>query len=140
MKNLVYVSTARTMLSDDALFDILALARKNNHERNVTGVLLYSEGTFIQVLEGANGDVDAIFKKIEQDVRHKNVIVLMNEPLLERNFPNWWMGFTSVDAGKSAAFIDNLITTDQILSETSDNTAVAMLKVFIESNNLVINQ
>jgi hypothetical protein len=52
MKNIVYVSAAVKLLDDDQLFDILSSSRKNNAERDVTGVLLYSEGVFIQVLEG----------------------------------------------------------------------------------------
>jgi hypothetical protein len=139
MKNLLYLSTSRTLLNDDVLLDILESARINNKKHNVTGVLLYSEGSFIQVLEGVDDDVDAIFEKIGQDIRHKNIIVMMDGPLAQRNFPDWTMGFASVDADKSTALIDNLITTDKVLSQRGDHPAVAMLKVFIETNKLVIN-
>jgi hypothetical protein len=77
MKNIVYMSTSVTLLDDDQLIDILNSARKNNLKHNVTGVLLYSEGVFIQVLEGNEADVDVIFSKIQADARHKNIITLL---------------------------------------------------------------
>src|SRR6188768_1081573 len=100
MKNIVYVSTAVKLLDDDQLLSILASSRKNNNERNVTGVLLYSEGTFIQALEGDNNDVDFIFSKIEKDLRHKNMITLINEQISHRGFSDWLMGFSTPRAEK----------------------------------------
>src|SRR6478735_2944782 len=102
MKNIVYLSTAVTLLNDDQLIDILTSARKNNAERDVSGMLLYSEGTFIQVLEGEDTQVDAIFAKIETDPRHKNLITLINGSIVHKNFARWAMGFNNVYYGKVA--------------------------------------
>nr|WP_294944723.1 BLUF domain-containing protein [uncultured Mucilaginibacter sp.] len=139
MKNLVYLSTSTTLLSDDELLDILKASRRNNKAHNVSGVLLYCEGTFIQVLEGADFDVDAIFAKLEKDTRHKNIIVMMNEPLKQRNFAGWAMGFASVNGITSHQFISDLTSTDDILAHSGNHAAIDMLKAFIESNKLVIN-
>jgi hypothetical protein len=139
MRNLVYISNAKTLLHDDELLEILNEARRYNEKYHITGVLLYSEGTFIQVLEGKDEDVDFVFQKIEQDTRHKNVLVLMDEPLPERNFPGWAMGFTSINAATSQQLIGDLTTTSHVLAKSANQTSVAMLKAFIESNHLVIN-
>lgn len=139
MKNLVYLSTARGLLNDEVLLDILNAARKNNRAHYVTGVLLYCGGTFIQVLEGEEDAVEEIFGKISQDIRHKNIVMLMDEPIAARNFPDWTMGFTTVNPSISEDLISNFTSTDRILAHQSKATAVFMLKSFIESNHLVIN-
>jgi hypothetical protein len=41
----------------------MALSRENNAKRGVTGMLLYKEGNFIQVLEGDEREVRIVFTK-----------------------------------------------------------------------------
>ena len=139
MKNTVYVSTAIKLLNDDQLLDILASARKINAERDVTGVLLYSEGVFIQVLEGRDEDVDYVFAKIERDIRHKNMITLIDEPISRKNFADWSMGFSTPGADKFKPILGYLQSVDNLNANQSDSAAVITLKTFIESNNLTVN-
>lgn len=138
MKDLVYLSTARTLLADNILLDILKSARKNNAALNVTGVLLYSEGTFIQALEGSDEDVDTIFKKIKNDVRHKNIIVIAEREISKRNFPEWFMGFTSANKEDVDGLIHSLNQSNDLMSNRNKDATIEMLKTFIESNNLSI--
>ncbi|WP_413666535.1 BLUF domain-containing protein [Mucilaginibacter sp. Mucisp86] len=77
MEYLVYVSTAKKLMSDDELLDLLQTARIKNAKYNVTGMLLYSEGTFIQALEGEKEDLYTIYKAIELDFRHRNIILMI---------------------------------------------------------------
>jgi hypothetical protein len=56
--SLVYVSVARELMSDEDLKAILEVARRKNAERNITGMLLYRSGYFIQALEGEEADVE----------------------------------------------------------------------------------
>jgi len=138
MKNIVYVSTAVKLLDDDQLLSILASSRKNNNERNVTGVLLYSEGTFIQALEGDNNDVDFIFSKIEKDLRHKNMITLINEQISHRGFSDWLMGFSTPRAEKLKDVLGYLQSVDSLNANAGTGAAVMTIKTFIESNNLIV--
>lgn len=93
---LVYVSVASYPMSDDELKEILAVARRNNSERNVTGMLLYRDEYFIQALEGEEADVNAIYDKICQDKRHRNIITVYKNPIVARSFDNWSMGFNHI--------------------------------------------
>jgi len=138
MKQLAYISTAVNLMSDGQLLEILKTARKKNDEHNVTGVLLYSEGTFIQALEGDPADVDVIFGVIEHDVRHKNVIKLIDKPLNTRNFPDWSMGFATINRHQAQEIEGFLTSTDSILNGDNKHTMVSMLKTFITTNNMVI--
>ncbi|TWU60249.1 Blue light- and temperature-regulated antirepressor YcgF [Rubripirellula tenax] len=90
---LVYVSAANAAFSDDQLDELLAIARQNNTSLDVTGVLLFTEGTFFQVLEGHPDVVQKLYDKIALDSRHSNVLMLAKSEIDERNFGDWSMGF-----------------------------------------------
>lgn len=90
---LVYVSAATEPFSDTDLAELLAVARANNAARDVTGMLLYHDGSFMQVLEGEQAVVQAVFDKIEHDPRHTNAMILLREDVEERTFESWAMGF-----------------------------------------------
>lgn len=95
MEYLIYISTAKRLLDEDELTEILKVSKKNNELNEITGLLLYSEGTFIQFLEGPTDKLNATYEAIINDERHKNVIKLVEEPAQERCFPDWSMGFKS---------------------------------------------
>ncbi|MEQ8674165.1 MAG: BLUF domain-containing protein [Aggregatilineales bacterium] len=96
MINLIYVSSAVQLMSEAELVQILAKSRQNNARVNVTGMLLYHEGNFMQVLEGEEDAVMALYRKIEQDTRHHMVTLIATRPIKKRNFPEWEMGFTNL--------------------------------------------
>lgn len=75
---------------------ILAAARRNNRQGDVTGALLFSGGCFAQVLEGPLGAVERIFERIQCDPRHRDVTVLSFEPIETRAFPHWSMAFAGL--------------------------------------------
>ena len=76
---------------------ILATSRRNNARDGITGSLLFSEGCFVQVLEGSIRSVEAAFERIQCDERHGEVTVLESSSITDRDFPNWSMAFAGVD-------------------------------------------
>ncbi|MES2107705.1 MAG: BLUF domain-containing protein [Bacteroidota bacterium] len=138
MKQLAYVSTAVRLMTDNELIDILKVARSRNAENDVTGVLLYSDGTFIQVLEGGADRVDQVFESISNDKRHKNLIKLVDSNLDKKHFPDWNMGFAAVDKDKAREITGFLSSTGEILDDESGNMLASILKTFIATNNLLI--
>ncbi len=93
---LAYTSVAAHAMTHGELFDLLDQARENNHVREVTGMLLYMDGCFFQVLEGEEGVLDKLYEKISQDTRHHNVLKIIREPLEVRGFNAWTMGYQHV--------------------------------------------
>jgi len=91
--HLVYASAASRPLSKQELLDLLSLARERNAARGVTGMLLYAEGTFFQVLEGEEDVVMPLFDHICEDPRHDRVLTVVKEPISARSFSDWSMGF-----------------------------------------------
>lgn len=90
---LVYASAAAVPFEDDELQQLLSVARRNNEAFDVSGVLLFKDQTFLQVLEGKRDAVHELYTKIERDPRHNNVLLLAKSEIEERNFADWKMGF-----------------------------------------------
>ncbi|WP_269543025.1 BLUF domain-containing protein [Cerasicoccus fimbriatus] len=92
--SLTYKSDALDNISEQVLIDILSSARDYNTRVGITGMLLYGQGKFFQCLEGPADLVKALFNdKISRDDRHRNVVILTEREIDEREFPNWSMGF-----------------------------------------------
>lgn len=93
MIQLIYVSSAKRKMKQGDLLDLLQVSRSNNKRLDVTGVLVYRNGAFLQVLEGQEQAVERLYERICADERHKDVTTLMKEPADRRDFPDWAMGF-----------------------------------------------
>jgi acylphosphatase len=93
MIQIIYFSSASALYSKQDLLDILRIARSNNTRLGVTGILLYKDGSIMQVLEGEAEAVDPLFEVIQQDPRHKDVIVIDRAEIGQRGFADWSMGF-----------------------------------------------
>ncbi len=93
---LVYTSVASQKMSDEHLQALLIKARLNNTSSNITGMLLYLDPYFIQILEGMEETVTEMFNIIKQDPRHHKIRLIYKRPIAERAFPNWTMGFNKI--------------------------------------------
>jgi hypothetical protein len=72
---------------------LLVGARELNIENAVTGVLLYSDGNFMQYFEGSEESVRATYERIRASRSHTNIIEILSERIGRRSFPDWQMGF-----------------------------------------------
>ena len=97
MIRIVYVSVANKPFEEKALLQLLAKCRASNTERQISGQLIYSDGTFMQVLEGPEKEVDDTYARIKKDTRHNNITLLERSSIDERQFPDWSMGFKSLN-------------------------------------------
>lgn len=88
-----YQSTARQFLTDDDLQDLLAKARVYNAAHHISGMLLCRGGQFVQVLEGEEAVLRALYEKIKVDPRHSDLRLLVDEPLAQRQFGLWTMAY-----------------------------------------------
>ena len=76
----------------EAIESILAQSRQHNPVSGITGILCYGGGIFLQAIEGGRMAVSELFGHIQQDARHKDVILLHFEEISERRFGGWTMG------------------------------------------------
>ena len=95
---LLYHSQATPLPSLPYLRDILLHSQRYNADHHITGLLLCSEGHFVQLLEGPEADVLALFAIIKADRRHKQVQMVSQGAVRQRHFAQWEMGFGQVAA------------------------------------------
>lgn len=95
--SLTYLSTATFPFSRDTLQSLLSHSRQRNQAADLSGMLLYADGHFIQTIEGAEQAVDETYSRITRDTRHRDIIVALREPISERRFGSWSMGFDQLD-------------------------------------------
>jgi hypothetical protein len=96
MHKLIYRSCACAPFSPDELSKLLARARHRNGVAGVSGMLIYHDQLFLQVLEGAEANVDDIYHTyIAADLRHRDIEILHRETSFgeQRIFGSWSMGF-----------------------------------------------
>src|SRR5688572_12935407 len=101
--SLVYVSSIVRPFAADDVREILRVSRENNARDDITGLLLYRDGSFIQALEGPEVAVERLYRKIRMDPRHRRVMTVLRSPLASRIFTGWSMGFQNVDELEGAA-------------------------------------
>ena len=89
---LMYASRAVPAVDQEELVAILKKSKANNPKAGVTGVLCFSEGIFMQVLEGGRTAVNQLYNRIAADVRHSDVVLLHYDEIAERRFAGWSMG------------------------------------------------
>ena len=105
LSHLIYASSADSKMSDAELRAILERARTVTSQLDITGILLHTDGSYFQVLEGDAEAIDSLYAKITLDKRHTNVVLIVREPIASRSFADWSMGFASVTSKRVAEII-----------------------------------
>jgi len=134
----LYSSKAVKAFTQDQLLELLARSRENNAKLGVTGMLLYKNAEFMQVLEGAELTVLRLVAKIEQDPRHKSVSKLLIGHSSERQFPFWYMGFSNLDteeARKTPGYTEFLNTSLAVGLATDPTLCQRLMQLFKERTN-----
>jgi hypothetical protein len=91
MHQLIYKSTLQPEIGWQEIVGIAEHARKKNNDLQMTGMLVMHRGEVLQVLEGECKPLSALFLKIANDPRHKDVQLLHFNTITERHFGNWKM-------------------------------------------------
>jgi hypothetical protein len=98
---LIYASEATAPMSELDLHTLLFEARSRNDSLDVTGLLLHAHGQFLQLLEGDEATVRALYADIRDDPRHEDVRTLLTTETARRTFPDWSMNAEDVGPGDS---------------------------------------
>lgn len=123
--SLVYVSSATVPFTPEELVDLLKQSHEKNARLGITGMLLYKDGNFMQVLEGDEAAVRGLYETIRRDPRHHDVITLLEEEVPQREFSEWSMGFVDLkkvdvrDVPGYSAFLSTPLTGDAFAANPS---------------------
>lgn len=100
--HLLYISDAVQPITHRDLEAIRMVSARSNAQLQITGVLFYSAGHFVQLLEGEPAMIRALFAKIKGDPRHCEVKLLVERLANRRVFPDWSMGLLDLDEFSAA--------------------------------------
>ena len=96
LSQLVYVSNRHASCTEEEIRNILDSCKRNNPVSQITGILLYSEAKFIQMVEAEAKVVAALYDKIKADKRHSGAVMISYGPIKEKSFPGWHMGVRKI--------------------------------------------
>lgn len=99
LETIVYISAAAPDFREEDLDSLLATARRNNGASGITGMLLYAEGAFIQVLEGETEALDTTMERIRLNPLHRHIMEIHRAEISERSFSGWAMGCRKGEPG-----------------------------------------
>ncbi|WP_227816617.1 BLUF domain-containing protein [Nitrogeniibacter aestuarii] len=118
---LVYISRATRAMAADDLLALLEVSRRRNKREGITGLLVYHGETFMQVLEGDEPRVGALYEDIVRDPRNSQNHLLYESKIAVREFATWAMAFVPPEA------IDpnQLVAFSPFLDPSKDTAALA---------------
>ncbi|MCU0967458.1 MAG: BLUF domain-containing protein [Rubrivivax sp.] len=134
---LMYASRAVPAIDQEELLAILRKSKANNPALGVTGVLCFSGGIFLQVLEGGRGAVNQLYNRIVADPRHTQVELLSYEEIGERRFAGWSMGQVNMARLNPALLLKYSATATLDPFAVSGNVSMALFQELLATASIV---
>lgn len=127
LRQLIYVSTARTDIRGAELERILATSRTNNARMGITGLLVHDSRRFLQYIEGEATAIIALYTRIAADPRHYGCEIIRQSDGETRQFGGWTMASGELaDAGE----FDSLVAQVTAATQGCDPLTSAHLRGF----------
>ena len=130
LESLTYMSTAVHLVTRSELEHLLMKARARNLALNVSGVLLYSEGSFLQCIEGTPEALNDVFGHICADPLHHHIFELLRDPVEEREFAEWDMAFRSTGPDHIYSSTEDELTDRLAAPESAGSATRQLLSAF----------
>jgi hypothetical protein len=128
---IIYISTATQPFSKPELLELLTKSRENNTKLGLTGMLLYKNDVFQQILEGPEEAVNSLFQKIKKDPRHHDVVKATDGFQAKRQFTDWSMGYCDLNSAAAAATPGYLPFMNTPLSDEQFITNPGLCRLFM---------
>ena len=118
---LIYSSQASRPMTATGLEEILLDARAGNNVRDITGVLVYVDGVFLQVIEGEREAVLRLMTNLGKDSRHNSIKIIHEAEIEQRTFASWRMAYLDATTEQMAAWagLPGTATLESILEDLS---------------------
>ena len=130
--HVIYASAATREFTTDEILRLGTGSCARNSASGVSGMLLFCDGSFFQILEGECDRVHTLMDRIRADPRHTEITTIIEEPIARRSFGEWSMGSAalSVDELASVPGLNDFFTEGACLRELDDGRARRLLKAF----------
>lgn len=133
---LIYKSTATDKFKSDKLEEFVSSIASKNADIDVTGCLIFDGNHFLQVLEGQYSKISSLMETIQQDERHRDVVTLLKEPIVSREYANWSMRQIGTDSDRMAKITEEYTSLNEMLESkfeqsSSMSRADMIVKAFV---------
>ncbi len=112
LHRVVYLSAATGEADTVDLRSIAHQCQRNNSHTGVTGLLMFIDGSFLQVIEGESGVITELLETLRSDHRHKDITIIEEKPVEARLFPQWCMEV------RKAEFDNTIANCEETFAET----------------------
>ena len=92
-----YMSVAVQPLSHVEIMRLVVKSQMANFNAGITGTLVYNGGSFFQIIEGAQADIENLYAKILKDPRHTRIIKIGECVIERRNYDRWTLAYLGGD-------------------------------------------
>lgn len=130
-----YVSTVSSSLYDEEIQEALHFSKNWNNDNSITGILLYSQGNFFQVLEGDQEKLKKLFQRIKDDERHYDIITIFEKEVEAQKFDEYDAGFISLDSRYDSRDFERYLTQIHKLNPQIQGSVKYILNKFAECIN-----
>lgn len=132
LEQIIYMSALAPHADESCLKDILAESMARNPAQHVTGLLLYVNGSFLQVVEGGPEELAELYARISKDPRHTAMAKISQHPIEEREFGDWSMGWARVQAAELDRIVgkSDFFASGHCLTELDDSLVKRVLAGF----------
>ena len=134
---LLYASRLVEPGKPEIIDNILAESRKYNPALGITGILVYSEGIFLQAIEGGRQQVSQLYNHITRDKRHTDVVLLHFEEINQRRFGGWTMGQVNLAKVNTSVMLKDSATTELDPYSVSGEVSLALLEELMASASVI---
>lgn len=107
--------------------------KANNQKNNITGILIYKNRNFFQILEGDETVIDTTYSIIRKDPRHKNIFKVINTTMPERIFEDYNCGFTIINNDKGLESLNDYLEWLRTAENKIANKIIIMVENFINN-------
>jgi hypothetical protein len=130
--HIIYCSAASAEFDEACIASILEQSRASNAARGITGMLLYVQRCFFQVLEGDPAVINPVYETIQLDPRHYRITRIIAEPIAQRSFGEWTMGFSTLAAAQAGSLLgeNDFFSSAACLTEMNEGRAKKLLSAF----------
>lgn len=128
---IVYVSTATPDLEESEIKNVLRNSKSWNNEHDITGLLLFSEGNFFQIIEGEKSLIHELFENIQSDKRHRNIMQIFGKDIHKEAYDGYESDFVSEEADYDPEKFQHYLDQIKVLDKTAQKAVENILKAFL---------
>ncbi len=135
LHHIIYLSRATGPFSDHDLRTLLEEARQQNAAQRITGALVYGNEQFVQIIEGEESVLAALYEHLLLDPRHTQLVKFADKAIDHRSFTDWSMAYRSISDEQARGLAAYVPLTELDLAPDglglTDTLLLQMMKSFV---------